>query len=305
MKTGAALIAFSVMTGTTALAATGDRVQLEQASSIYVNAYDAKNQTNQVGKLPKGSYFIYSEHKSTNTINISSKKGVPGAWIKNSLVTSIGTGTLTNSNLISQKATQFNQTGSTTGRANLRSKPVLNCASLTKIPSGTKLKAEKYNKDWFKVEYKGKTGYVHSTLFSLNSAVQTEKKFHLPLPSKSFVVTSEFGYRIHPITGKRKHHGGIDLAADGGTKIYAMADGIITESRYGSISGNFVEIKHSNGLSTFYAHLSKRAVSVGSKVSKGEVIGYVGTTGGSTGNHLHFEIRKNGVKLNPRLYFKF
>lgn len=305
MKIGAALLAFSVMTGTTALAAIGDRVQLNKSAAIYLNAYDAKNQTNPAGKFPSGSYYIYTEHKTTSTINITKQKGVPGAWIKGSLLTNTGSSNLSNTSASTQKVSKLSQSGYTTGRVNFRSKPSVKNSLLSKIPAGTKLNAERYNQSWYRVEYKGKIGYVHASLFSIKSSVQTQNKLHYPLPSNSFVVTSEFAYRIHPITGKRTHHDGIDLAAPKGTKIYAIADGVITASSLGSISGNFVIVKHRDGLESFYGHMSKRAVSVGQKVSKGAVIGYVGTTGRSTGNHLHFEIRKNGVKLNPRKHFKF
>lgn len=303
MKMGAAFIAFTVMNGNTAMADVGDRVQLEKSAAIYYSANDAKKGTNQAGKYSQGNYYIFKENNSTGTINITDKKGVAGAWIKKSLVKSTTTSTANTTN--SSQTSKLSLSGTTTGRVNFRSKPASNSSSISKIPAGTKLQAAKQDKNWFKVEYKGKIGYIHSSLFSLGGSKSTQTTFKHPLPSNCYVVTSEFAYRIHPITGKRTHHDGIDLAADKGTTIYAMAAGTVTASSYGSISGNFVRIQHTNGLETFYAHMSKRAVAVGSKISKGAVVGYVGTTGGSTGNHLHFEIRKNGVKLNPRSYFKF
>ena len=115
-------------------------------------------------------------------------------------------------------------------------------------------------------------------------------------------VTSEFGYRVHPIFGTRRLHAGIDLGAGSGTKILATKGGtVISAGPYGGY-GNAVVIAHGDGLSSLYAHQSKIAVSAGESVDRGEVIGYVGSTGQSTGPHLHFEIRESGEPVNPRRY---
>ena len=129
-------------------------------------------------------------------------------------------------------------------------------------------------------------------------------KFMWPLPRANNVVTCPYGYRTHPVTGKYKLHTGVDLRGVTGTKIYAANGGKVTTSAYSSVWGNYIIINHGGGYTTLYAHMSKRLVSVGARVSQGDVIGYVGNTGYSTGSHLHFEINKNGSSYNPLEEFK-
>ena len=123
-----------------------------------------------------------------------------------------------------------------------------------------------------------------------------------PLPGR-YKLTSAFGYRIHPITHRPQSHTGIDIPAPGGTPIQASKGGQVVTSAYHSSYGNYVVIDHGNGNSTLYAHMSSRAVSEGQMVSQGQVIGYVGTTGSSTGNHLHLEIRVNYTRTDPEKCF--
>ncbi|RHR11270.1 peptidase M23 [Pseudoflavonifractor sp. AF19-9AC] len=134
--------------------------------------------------------------------------------------------------------------------------------------------------------------------------VPSESGFLWPLPSSWNTLSSLYGSRIHPITGKPNNHTGIDIPASKNTNIYAAKSGVVTTSTYNSSYGNYVVISHSDGTSTLYAHMNKRAVSKGQTVSQGQVIGYVGTTGSSTGNHLHFEVRVNGNRTDPVNYFK-
>ena len=122
------------------------------------------------------------------------------------------------------------------------------------------------------------------------------------VPTKNYRITSEFSYRISPITGRPESHNGLDLAAPGGTPIFAAESGTVIDSRYSSSWGNVVQIDHGGGLVTLYAHCSARLVSTGQTVKRGETIALVGTTGWSTGNHLHFTVYKNGVAVNPRNY---
>lgn len=115
-------------------------------------------------------------------------------------------------------------------------------------------------------------------------------------------MTSKFGMRNHPVRGGRRMHKGVDLAAPTGTPVYASADGIVELARWGRGYGLYIKIDHGADLETRYAHLSRLAVSAGERVEKGEVIGYVGSTGWSTGPHLHYEVRVDGVAVNPIHY---
>ena len=116
-------------------------------------------------------------------------------------------------------------------------------------------------------------------------------------------VTSEFGNRVDPITGKRKGHGGMDLAVPTGTPIRAALGGTVTVSKYNAGGyGYYVMIDHGNGLATLYGHCSKLLAKVGQTVEAGDIIALSGSTGRSTGPHLHFEARVNGERANPRAY---
>lgn len=123
-----------------------------------------------------------------------------------------------------------------------------------------------------------------------------------PTPS-STRITSVFGYRTHPITGSYSLHSGVDIGAAGGANILSANAGVVIVSDYHSVYGNYVMVDHGGGIVTLYAHMSKRSVSVGQAVGKGEVLGLVGTTGWSTGNHLHFEVIVNGTHVDPMSYF--
>jgi len=112
-------------------------------------------------------------------------------------------------------------------------------------------------------------------------------------------VSSGFGWRKSPITGRSEHHDGIDIPANYKAPIWAANDGIVITAKYSGGYGNYVVIDHGGGRSTLYAHASSLNVKVGDKVAKGDVIAYVGSTGWSTGNHLHFGYIENGVFKNP------
>ncbi len=115
-------------------------------------------------------------------------------------------------------------------------------------------------------------------------------------------ISSYYGYRIHPITGQRRFHDGIDITANHGYGVYAYTDGRVVETGWNGGYGNCILIDHGNGLKTRYAHLSRIYVRVGQRVKTGERIGAVGSTGNSTGPHLHFEVIKNGKTKNPLNY---
>ena len=127
-------------------------------------------------------------------------------------------------------------------------------------------------------------------------------QFAWPIPTHSH-ISSPFGPRRSPISGRQEHHSGIDIPAPAGTRINAAADGYVRLSGWNGGFGQTVIIDHGNGYSTLYAHNSRNRVQVGQRVTRGQHIADVGTTGMSTGNHLHFEIRRNGTPVNPMPYF--
>ena len=114
-------------------------------------------------------------------------------------------------------------------------------------------------------------------------------------------VSSEFGWRVHPILGKEKFHNGIDIALPTGTEVHACTTGKVLQSYMSSTAGNYVVVQDATGYTCHYMHLSSRAVSVGDVVKHGDLIGKVGSTGRSTGPHLHLGIKDDkGEWMNPR-----
>ena len=131
----------------------------------------------------------------------------------------------------------------------------------------------------------------------------TERVFFLnrdfQFPLKSFQLSSAYGMRINPVTGKQGMHGGIDLAAPQGTEVYAAKSGTVTEMGEDAILGKYVIISHENNMVSLYGHLSSISTSLNAKVLTSTVIARVGSTGQSTGPHLHFELRQNGQSRDP------
>ena len=125
--------------------------------------------------------------------------------------------------------------------------------------------------------------------------------FTWPVPS-SYRVTSDYGPRVSPTAGASSNHKGIDIGAPYGSNIVAAADGKVTTVKYSSSAGNYVMLSHGGGLYTVYMHCSSTAVTVGQEVAAGDVIAYVGSTGISTGNHLHFGVSLNGSYVSPWNY---
>ena len=122
------------------------------------------------------------------------------------------------------------------------------------------------------------------------------------MPLDDATLTSNFGMRTHPVLGGRRNHKGIDLAQPSGTPIYATADGVVGKAEWFSSYGNYIQIEHGAEMQTRFAHLSGYAVTAGEQVRKGQLIGYVGSTGRSTGPHLHYEVRVAGEAVDPAPY---
>jgi murein DD-endopeptidase MepM/ murein hydrolase activator NlpD len=122
------------------------------------------------------------------------------------------------------------------------------------------------------------------------------------MPLDGAQLTSGFGMRVHPVLGGRRQHTGIDLAAPTGTPVYATADGVVSRADWYSSYGLYISIEHGASMQTRYGHLSRLAVAAGDSVKKGDLIGYVGSTGRSTGPHLHYEVRIDGLAVNPIPY---
>ena len=128
---------------------------------------------------------------------------------------------------------------------------------------------------------------------------QNERRGFMGMPVQGH-VTSSFGWRMHPILRFVRLHKGMDIGAAWGTPVYAVLDGTVQAAGRAGGYGNFIKLQHGGGIGTGYGHLSRFAVSAGQRVRQGQVIGYVGSTGISTGPHLHWEVWRNGVAINPK-----
>jgi len=145
------------------------------------------------------------------------------------------------------------------------------------------------------------TGWDKNT-FSFKNA-GAKDYFRFPLDSYTR-ISDDYGYRTNPISHDRQLHNGIDIAAPQGTKIHAAAQGTVVEAAYNSSMGYYVKINHDDGLSTIYMHASKLYVRKGDTVNEGSIIGAVGRTGSTTGNHLHFGVKLNGKYVSPWEYLE-
>lgn len=141
---------------------------------------------------------------------------------------------------------------------------------------------------------------------ALGAVQQQEAAVSIPsrMPLDGSRLTSDFGMRNHPISGRRRGHKGVDLASPVGTPIFATADGTVSKASWFSSYGLYVSLEHGGNIQTRYAHMSRLNVAAGQKVKKGEVIGFVGSTGRSTGPHLHYEVRVDGKAVNPIPYMQ-
>lgn len=141
---------------------------------------------------------------------------------------------------------------------------------------------------------------------SINGSITRNKNFGFaPFRGQPFPVsgkiTSSFGERLDPFSKKQAFHKGIDIGAKKGSPIHSLAEGTVTSAHYSKGYGNVVEVKHADGWSTLYAHCNSLKVSVGDQIKKNQVLGTVGSTGKSTGPHLHLELKHNGKQVDPEL----
>ncbi len=153
--------------------------------------------------------------------------------------------------------------------------------------------------------------YQSKSFVEIADLVKNKEKLLAAIPSIQPVsnknlnrVASGFGYRIDPIYKDRRLHAGLDFTAPSGTPIYATADGVVRDAGFNTGGfGNRVVIYHGFGYETTYSHMYRIKARIGEKIKRGEVIGYIGTTGKSTGPHLHYEVHRNGVAVDPIYYF--
>ncbi len=196
------------------------------------------------------------------------------------------------------------------------------------IPDSARVKEMEKKKEVQLVQSMGETELVTSMVAQLNNLslrmayqlksfnaienmVKNKEKLIAAIPSIQPIsnrnlnrVASGFGYRIDPIYKDRRLHAGLDFTAPIGTPIYAAADGVIKDAGFNTGGyGNRVVVNHGFGYETLYAHMVRIKARVGTRVKRGEVIGYVGSTGKSTGPHLHYEVHKNGTQLDPIYFF--
>ncbi|MEE1255124.1 MAG: peptidoglycan DD-metalloendopeptidase family protein [Lachnospiraceae bacterium] len=171
------------------------------------------------------------------------------------------------------------------------------------------------NREQLVKEYEAEVAAQEAEIKALEEAIAAEKAalanatkrkydggmFAWPAPSYKR-ISDDYGYRIHPILKTKQFHNGIDMAAPGGSPILAAYNGTVTAAAYSATMGNYIMIDHGDNLYTIYMHASKLYVSKGAEVVKGQKIAAVGTTGRSTGNHLHFSVRLNGSYVNPWEY---
>lgn len=196
------------------------------------------------------------------------------------------------------------------------------------IPDSARVKEMEKKKEVQLVQSMGETELVTSMAAQLNNLslrmayqvksfnaienmVKNKEKLIAAIPSIQPIsnrnlnrVASGFGYRIDPIYKDRRLHAGLDFTAPIGTPIYAAADGVIKDAGFNTGGyGNRVVVNHGFGYETLYAHMVRIKARVGARIKRGEVIGYVGSTGKSTGPHLHYEVHKNGTPLDPIYFF--
>ncbi len=141
------------------------------------------------------------------------------------------------------------------------------------------------------------------SLFSAWRQLDRQQAASISIPSRrpvdAMALTSSFGTRSDPFNGRRARHNGIDIPGPIGTPIYATADGMVGRAQWLGGYGNYAEIEHGNGIETRYGHMSRLNVTPGQRIRRGDIVGYMGSTGRSTGSHLHYEVRIAGAPVDP------
>ncbi len=175
---------------------------------------------------------------------------------------------------------------------------LIDTASVVSAPLGD---GEEFNElfaSWEELEDGGRVTATGEIIAAPRLAIAVPSR----MPVDGVKLTSGYGMRNHPILRQRRQHNGVDLAAPRGTPVYATADGMVEMAQYYGSYGNYVQIGHGGALETRYAHLSSYTVRDGEQVRKGDLIGYIGSTGRSTGPHLHYEVRVDNEPVNPIPY---
>lgn len=172
-----------------------------------------------------------------------------------------------------------------------------------KVEANTKSEVsnkEEVKTDAENVNVEDKKPEVSSSTFKPEAGTRDGIPVLTPLPKRLAKITSPFGVRIHPTLGRPVKHNGVDFGSGRGAEVYAASSGKVVLAQYNGTYGNYIIIEHNDGTSSVYAHLDKITVSKGSPVRKGDVIGYTGSTGRSTGPHLHYEVRIKGIPVDPK-----
>jgi len=165
------------------------------------------------------------------------------------------------------------------------------------VPEKVDIKKETEN-----VTVDGKVAEVSTSTFKPEPGTRDGIPVLTPVPKRLSKITSSFGVRIHPTLGRPIKHNGVDFGSGRGAEVYAASSGKVVLAQYNGAYGNYIIIEHTDGTSSVYAHLDKITITKGSPVKKGQIIGYTGSTGRSTGPHLHYEVRIKGIPVDPKGY---
>jgi murein DD-endopeptidase MepM/ murein hydrolase activator NlpD len=192
------------------------------------------------------------------------------------------------------------------GMVNIRTGPGVENSKIDCLPRGTDFTVLDYKDGWYKAKFSNnRIGWIAGWLVRTTAEKTNTESSDNKLAGR-FVqtgrVTSEFGWRIHPIQKTRKFHNGIDLGAPKGTPVLSLGTGVVTFAGWSNGYGRLVKVKYDNGYTCYYAHLDNYAgMTPGTRVTRGQTVGKVNSSGMSTGNHVHFEVRTpDGTPVNPR-----